>query len=91
VPVDFVNAAMDAVMDMVNGSMHPVNQGVKEAGIPARLDGAGICDGPKAENCGNENCGGGFHVSFSLVSAPCIGTRVKSGCRVVGFRAVFDF
>jgi hypothetical protein len=70
VPVDFVETAMDAVMYMMNGSMHTVNQGVKKAGIPIRLDGAGIRDAAKTQDSCNEESNGGFHMSFFVVPFP---------------------
>jgi len=67
VAVDFVETAMDAVMDMVNDSVHTVNHGVKKAWIPVRFDGAGIRDTAQAQGCGNKKGGGIFHLDSLVV------------------------
>lgn len=62
--VDFVQSAMDAVVQMMDDAMQAMVQVVKEAGIPPRLGGAGSRDAAKTEDCCNEKCDGVFHVSF---------------------------
>jgi hypothetical protein len=52
--VDFVNPAMDAVVNVVNDTMQPVVQMVKEAGISARFGSAGIRDAAQTEDGGDK-------------------------------------
>jgi hypothetical protein len=86
---------MDAVMNMMYDPVHAVNYGMKKAGILIRFDGAGIRDAAQAEDSGNEECNGGFHISLSLFypkyrradrnrmqGGGCAGARIRDeGCR----------
>ena len=45
---------MDPVVDMMDHSVHTVNHGMKKAGIPIRLNRAGIRDAAQTKDSGNE-------------------------------------
>jgi hypothetical protein len=62
--VDFVQAAMNAMVDVVNSPMQPVVQVVKETGIPSGRGRVDIRHAAKAEKCGDQECGGVFHRLF---------------------------
>ena len=63
--MDFVQAAVNAVVQMMDDPMHAVMQVVKEGEIPSWGGGGGICHIAKAKECGKKEGGGVFHGDFS--------------------------